>query len=75
MVLGDVVPFIGSIINVGTGLVAFAVAAPCALVTIGIAWIFYRPLVGIALIVAAAAIAFLVWKRRAAAKAAAPTAA
>jgi len=75
VVLADVVPFIGSIVNVGAGLVAFAVAVPCALATIGVAWIFYRPLVGIALLVAAAAVVFFVWKRRCAAKAAAPTAA
>lgn len=64
-VLADVVPFIGSIVGVGTGLVAFAVALPCTLVTIAIAWIFYRPVIGIALLViAAASIAFLVCKKR-----------
>lgn len=75
VVLGDVVPFIGTVIGMGTSVVAFAVAAPCALVTIGAAWIFYRPVVGIALIAVAVAIAAFVLRRRAAAKAAAPTAA
>lgn len=78
-VLADVVPFIGSIVGFGTGLVAFAVAAPCALVTIAIAWIFYRPLLAGVLIALAAAIVYLVWSKRkakqAAAAATAPTAA
>ncbi len=74
VVLADVVPFIGSIANFGTGLVAFVVAAPCALVTIAIAWIFYRPVIGVTLIIAAVAIVFFVLRKRAAAKAAAPAA-
>lgn len=58
-VLGDVVPFIGTIIGMGAGLVAGLVSLVCALVTIAIAWIFYRPIIGIALLVAAA---FFAWK-------------
>lgn len=58
-VIGDVVPFIGTIIGMGTGLVAGIVAMACALVTIAVAWIFYRPIIGIALLAIAA---FLVWK-------------
>jgi hypothetical protein len=52
-VLGDVVPFIGSLIGAGTGLVAFLLALVFSLLTIGIAWFFYRPLLGILLITAA----------------------
>ena len=74
VVLGDVVPFIGTIVNIGTSVIAFAVAAPCALVTIAVAWLFYRPVVSCVLLAAAGAIVFLVWKRRKAAKAAAPAA-
>lgn len=78
-VLADVVPAIGSIVGFGTGLVAFTVAAPCALVTIAIAWIFYRPVLAVILIAIAAAIVYLVWSKRKAKKAAAaataPTAA
>jgi hypothetical protein len=58
-VIGDVVPFIGTIIGMGTGFVAGIVAMVCALVTIAVAWIFYRPIIGIALLAIAA---FLVWK-------------
>ncbi len=49
--VADVVPFIGSIVSMGTGLVAFALAAPLSLLTIAIAWVAYRPLLGIPLIV------------------------
>lgn len=50
-VVADVVPFIGSIVGMGTGVVAFALAAPLSLITIAIAWIVYRPVLGIALLV------------------------
>lgn len=65
-VLADVVPFIGSIVGFGVGLVAFVVAAPCALATIAVAWIFYRPVVGITLLaLAAAVVIFVLMKRKA----------
>ena len=50
---------IGTIIGMGTGFVAGIVAMVCALVTIAVAWIFYRPIIGIALLAIAA---FLIWK-------------
>ena len=50
-VLADVVPMLGSIVGVGTAIVAFLVALPSALLTIAVAWIFYRPWVGIPLVV------------------------
>lgn len=55
-VLGDVVPLFGRIIRAGTGLISFAVAGSLSLVVIALAWLFYRPLLGIALLV----VAFLV---------------
>ena len=71
-VLADVLPILGDIVEMGAGLVAGLVALACALVTIAIAWIFYRPLIGIVLLAIAA---FFIWKlyqKRAAKKAAAP---
>lgn len=50
-VVADVVPFLGTLVGWGTGIVAFALAAPLSLVTIAIAWIAYRPLLGITLLV------------------------
>lgn len=67
-VLADVLPILGNIVGVGIGLVAFAVAAPCALVTIAVAWFFYRPVLAVALLVAAAAIVYWAWSRKKAKK-------
>lgn len=55
-VLADVIPLFGDLLRVGTALFAFAIAAPLSLLTIAIAWVFYRPLLGICLIVVAAVI-------------------
>lgn len=67
-VLADVLPILGDIVGIGTGLVAGVVAFVCALVTIAIAWIFYRPVLGIVLLVLAGAALFLLWKKKQAAK-------
>jgi hypothetical protein len=52
-VLADIVPFIGSLVGVGTALIAGLIALPSTLVTIAIAWIVYRPVLGIVLLVVA----------------------
>jgi len=48
-VIASVIPFLGNIVNMGTGMLAFAVALPLTLVTIALAWLAYRPLIGIPL--------------------------
>ncbi len=58
-VLADVLPFLGNLMEMGISLVAGLVAMICSLVTIAIAWIFYRPILGIGLLVVAAV---LIWK-------------
>lgn len=58
-VLGDVVPFVGSLLGIGVGLFALLVGAVLSFTTIAIAWIFVRPLLGIALL--AVAIGALAW--------------
>lgn len=63
-VLGDVLPILGTVIGWGNGLVAGVVALVCALVTIAAAWIFYRPVLAVLLLVAAGALVFLVWKKK-----------
>ena len=64
-VLGDVIPLFGSVVAFGTTLVAAGIAISLSLVTIAIAWIVYRPLLGIGLIVVAIAIiAFLVTRAK-----------
>lgn len=50
-ILGSVIPFIGTIIGMGTGLVSFVLAGTISLLVIAIAWIAVRPVLGIALLV------------------------
>ena len=67
-VLADVIPFLGTIVGKGTGFVAFIIAAICSLVTIAIAWIAYRPILGISLLVVAGVCVYLfISKKKAAA--------
>ncbi|HKV10344.1 MAG TPA: TMEM43 family protein [Thermoanaerobaculia bacterium] len=53
-VVGDVVPFIGSLLGVGIGFFAFVTSFILTFVTIAIAWIAVRPILGISLLVLAA---------------------
>lgn len=73
-VLGDVLPIVGSIIEFGTGIIAFTVASVVALVVIAIAWLAYRPVLGITLLVAAVALIVLIIKKKKKTPAAAPAA-
>ncbi|MEW6525347.1 MAG: TMEM43 family protein [Spirochaetota bacterium] len=59
--LGDVVPFIGSVLHFGTGVVSFVVALALSLIVIAIAWIAVRPILAIILLVAGMAI-FIAFK-------------
>jgi hypothetical protein len=52
-VIADVLPILGTIVGAGTGIIAFLLAAVLSLLTIAIAWIVYRPLLGIILLVVA----------------------
>ena len=64
-VLADVLPFLGDLVEMGTSLVAFLIALPCALIVIAIAWLFYRPVLGITLLVIAGAlVVYLIRKRK-----------
>jgi hypothetical protein len=57
-VLGDVVPFIGSLLGAGVFAISFGLSLCGSLVVIAIGWIVYRPLLGVALLVAAAVVFF-----------------
>lgn len=57
-VVADVIPFIGDLVGMGSGVIAFAIAAPLSLLTIAVAWIVYRPLLGVALLLVAVGIGF-----------------
>ena len=70
-VLADVVPFLGSIVGAGAMLVALFCTMVCAPIVIAIAWLIYRPVVGAAVLVVGAVIAYglsHLMKRRAAEK-------
>lgn len=72
-VLGSVLPFVGSLLSGGIGLVSFLVALTLSLVTVSLAWLFYRPLLAIGLIgLAALAVALISRRHRALKRAAQP---
>lgn len=56
-------PALGSIVNMGVGLICSVVGFAWSLLVISIAWLFYRPLIGISLIVVAGAAFWFLWKR------------
>jgi hypothetical protein len=57
-----VLPFLESLVGAGAFLVALTLAVPITLLTIAIAWIVHRPLIGIGLLVASAAAMYLLRK-------------
>ncbi len=67
-VVADVIPFIGSIIGTMSTVVAFLIAAPLTFITIAIAWIVARPLIGILMLLLAGGfiggLVFLIIKAR-----------
>ena len=66
-VLFDVIPFLGNIVGAGIGFITFPIAAAFSLITISIAWIFYRPLLAIGLLAIGLALiggAFALTRRR-----------
>jgi hypothetical protein len=59
-VVGDLVPFIGSVLAAGAGIAAFLVTAALAPIVMAIAWLWYRPLLSIGLIAAGVAVAYAI---------------
>ena len=62
-VMADVIPILGNIVGAGTSIIAFLLAACLSLVTIAVAWVFYRPVLGVALLVVAVGLIILVSKK------------
>jgi hypothetical protein len=60
-VVADVVPFAGSIVGAGTVIVSFLIAAPFAFLTVAVAWLRYRPVIGLLFVISAAAAAGLMF--------------
>jgi len=65
-VVADVLPFLGDLLRVGLFIMALPVALSLTLVTIAIAWLVYRPVIGGALLVTgiAALVAVKTWASR-----------
>lgn len=64
-VIADVVPFIGNIVGYGTSFISGVLAFVIALIVIAIAWIFYRPILAICLLLAAGGlVALLIFRKR-----------
>jgi len=53
--LARIIPFMGSLVQMGFALVSFFLSAILSLLVIAVAWVVYRPLLGIALILVAIA--------------------
>ena len=63
-VLADVIPPLGWIVGFGTGLFAAILTAIFAPITIAIAWMFYRPLVGVLILALGAVCVFALTRLR-----------
>ncbi|MER9329613.1 TMEM43 family protein [Mesorhizobium sp. M0488] len=77
-VILDIIPFLGSMARMGTGIIAFFLSILVGTTTIAIAWFWYRPVLAIAIlaagVIAAAAVYYLGRSRKAAVPIAAPSA-
>ncbi len=62
--VGVVLPFLGRLLSSGLGLVAGLISLILTFIVIAIAWIFYRPLLAIILLVMAGAIAYFLIVRK-----------
>ncbi|RVC79802.1 hypothetical protein EN745_14895 [Mesorhizobium sp. M4A.F.Ca.ET.022.05.2.1] len=76
-VIFDVIPFLGSLARLGTGIIAFVLAILVGMTTIAVAWFWYRPVLAAAIlaagVIAAAAVYMLGRSRKPAVPAAAPS--
>lgn len=53
--VGSVIPLLGNVLQAGTGIIAGLIAFILSFIIIAVAWIFFRPLIGISLLVIAGA--------------------
>jgi hypothetical protein len=60
--LASVLPFLGSLVRGATSFFAFVLAVPVTLVTIAIAWLAFRPLIGGGMLILAAAALYGLWR-------------
>ena len=62
--IADVLPFLGSVVSAGAGIVALLLSLCLSSITIATAWVFYRPIIGIGLLAAASGCFYLLSQRR-----------
>jgi hypothetical protein len=62
-VLADVLPILGDIVGIGTGVIAFLVALVLSAATVAVAWILYRPLLAIGLLAIGGGIGYLICQK------------
>lgn len=59
VVLGEVIPFFGTLLNMGGSLFSGAISIVLSFFTISIAWVFHSPILGITLLVIALIISII----------------
>ncbi|MDF1823672.1 MAG: TMEM43 family protein [Verrucomicrobiales bacterium] len=62
-VFASILPFLGRIVETGTNVIAFLLAGILWTIVVAVAWIFYRPILGIAILVVTVALIVLIVKR------------
>lgn len=70
--MGNIIPFVGSMISMGVGIISFALALPISGVIIAIAWFAYRPLMS-GIIIGSALLIYFYYRSRGKKKAATVT--
>ena len=63
VVLADVLPIAGRVVGAGVGFVSILIAIVLSLMTIALAWLWYRPLLGLALVGIAVTAFYFLFKR------------
>jgi hypothetical protein len=65
-ILAAVIPALGGLVDAAVGLIAFALSAAISLLTIAIAWVFYRPILAVGLLLGAVLMTTgLIWAKSA----------
>ena len=67
-VLASVVPFLGKLVGAGIGFVSMVLGLAWSLLIIALAWLFYRPLIGIIILVVVVGLVALLFSKRSSGK-------
>ncbi|HSC67474.1 MAG TPA: TMEM43 family protein [Cellvibrio sp.] len=62
-VLADIAPLLGNILEVGIGIVSFLLGLALTMLIISIAWIFFRPLLGLTLLIVVAGLVYFLQRK------------